>query len=78
MCWGQDGRINFDALPANGKGDYCGVLLLRADDELAKPDTDPKDLRKVRGGRITGSISLARFYPQSFDQEGGKSCKFTE
>ena len=43
----SDGRINYDALPANGNGEYCGVLLLREDDELAKPDSDPAELRRV-------------------------------
>ena len=38
-------RVNIDALPANGNGEYCGVLLLRKDDELAQPDVDPKKLR---------------------------------
>lgn len=41
----QGGRVNIDALPANGNGEYCGVLLLRKDDELAQPDVDPKKLR---------------------------------
>jgi 2-polyprenyl-6-methoxyphenol hydroxylase-like FAD-dependent oxidoreductase len=39
------GRVNIDALPANDKGEYCGVLLLRKDDELAQPESDPKKLR---------------------------------
>lgn len=38
-------RINIDALPANKNGEYCGVLLLRKDDELAQPNVDPKKLR---------------------------------
>ena len=42
----KGGRINIDALPANRNGEYCGVLLLRKDDELAQPDTDPKKLRE--------------------------------
>ena len=41
----KGGRVNIDALPANGNGEYCGVLLLRKDDELAQPDVDPKKLR---------------------------------
>jgi len=32
---------------SQGKGDYCAVLLLRADDELAKADTDPAELRAL-------------------------------
>ena len=39
-------RINFDALPANRQGDYCGVLLLKKGDPLASADTDPALLRK--------------------------------
>ena len=39
------GRVNIDALPANSNGEYCGVLLLRKDDELAQPDGDAKKLR---------------------------------
>jgi kynurenine 3-monooxygenase len=37
----------YDALPANTKGDYCGVLLLKKDHPLAQADTDPADLRKL-------------------------------
>mmetsp|Transcript_27485 Transcript_27485/g.40600 ORF Transcript_27485/g.40600 Transcript_27485/m.40600 type:complete len:604 (+) Transcript_27485:236-2047(+) len=40
-------RVVFDALPANNDGDYCGVLLLREDDSLAKANSDPKQLRQV-------------------------------
>jgi len=43
----KDGRINFDALPADKNGNYCGVLLLRKDDELAQADTDPTALRAL-------------------------------
>jgi 2-polyprenyl-6-methoxyphenol hydroxylase-like FAD-dependent oxidoreductase len=43
----KEGRVTFDALPANGNGEYCGVLLLKGDDPLAKPDTDPKELRAL-------------------------------
>jgi kynurenine 3-monooxygenase len=39
-------RINFDALPANDKGSYCGVLLLKKDDPLAQANVDPAELRK--------------------------------
>lgn len=38
--------MNFDALPADTKGNYCGVLLLKADDELAQANSDSKELRK--------------------------------
>eukprot|EP00960_Hanusia_phi_P057556 763600-Hanusia_phi.AAC.4 len=43
----QDGRINIDALPASPNGDYCAVLLLRANDPLAAANTDPKELRAL-------------------------------
>ena len=43
----KGGRLNFDALPADRHGNYCGVLLLRKDDELAVADTDPEELRKL-------------------------------
>lgn len=41
----QKGGMNIDALPANRKGDYCGVLLLKEDDPMAQADVDPKELR---------------------------------
>ena len=40
-------RMNFDALPANDKGDYCGVLLMKKDDPLAQANADRTELRKV-------------------------------
>ena len=40
-------RFNLEALPANNKGDYCGVLLLRSTDPMAKANTDPKELRHL-------------------------------
>lgn len=40
-------RIGFDALPANKSGRYCGVLLLRPDDPLAQPNSDPAALRAL-------------------------------
>jgi kynurenine 3-monooxygenase len=43
----KDGRVNFDALPATTKGEYCGVLLLKKDDPLAKADTNPAELRSL-------------------------------
>jgi hypothetical protein len=43
----KNGRINFDALPANRNGEYCGVLLLKKGDPLAEADTDPVELRKL-------------------------------
>ena len=39
-------KTTFDALPANGDGSFCGALLLKKDDEIAKADTDPAVLRK--------------------------------
>lgn len=44
---GRTARVNFDALPANNRGDYCGVLLLKKGDPLAKGNTKPADLRKL-------------------------------
>jgi kynurenine 3-monooxygenase len=41
----QKGGMNIDALPANRKGNYCGVLLLKENDPMAQADTDPKALR---------------------------------
>lgn len=43
----KGGRVTFDALPANRKGSYCGVLLLRKDDPMALPNSDPVELRKL-------------------------------
>eukprot|EP00929_Paragymnodinium_shiwhaense_P053931 TRINITY_DN27038_c0_g1_i1.p1 TRINITY_DN27038_c0_g1~~TRINITY_DN27038_c0_g1_i1.p1 ORF type:complete len:621 (+),score=85.04 TRINITY_DN27038_c0_g1_i1:97-1959(+) len=43
----KDGRVVFDALPADEHGNYCGVLLLRESDPLAKPDTSPEELRAL-------------------------------
>lgn len=43
----RTGRVNFDALPANNQGDYCGVLLLKGDDPMAKANTDPVALRAM-------------------------------
>ncbi|KAL7576013.1 hypothetical protein ACA910_000800 [Epithemia clementina (nom. ined.)] len=39
-------KTTFDALPANSDGSFCGVLLLKKDDEIARADTDPDVLRK--------------------------------
>jgi 2-polyprenyl-6-methoxyphenol hydroxylase-like FAD-dependent oxidoreductase len=43
----QDGRVVFDALPANARGSYCGVVLLQTTDPLATSDTDPGELRRL-------------------------------
>lgn len=40
-------RVVFDALPANSKGEYCGVLLLREDDSMAQANADPVELRAL-------------------------------
>jgi kynurenine 3-monooxygenase len=42
-----DGRANLEALPANPRGGYCGVLLLRDHDPMAQANTDPIELRKM-------------------------------
>ena len=42
----KESKIAFEALPANSDGDYCGVLLLQKDDELAQANTDPLELRR--------------------------------
>jgi kynurenine 3-monooxygenase len=41
----NDGRVNFDALPANEKGDYVGILLVKGDDEMARGNIDPVEYR---------------------------------
>ena len=41
----KDGRVIFVALPADANGNYCGVLLLKKEDELAAPDTEVSKLR---------------------------------
>mmetsp|Transcript_10577 Transcript_10577/g.13760 ORF Transcript_10577/g.13760 Transcript_10577/m.13760 type:complete len:600 (+) Transcript_10577:26-1825(+) len=51
-------RFNIDALPADSKGNYCGVLLLKEDDALAAADTDPKDLRKFFDENLSQFSSL--------------------
>ena len=43
----KDGRILFDALPADANGNQCAVLLLKRDDELAQENSNPKILRTV-------------------------------
>ena len=51
-------RFNIDALPADSKGNYCGVLLLKEDDALAAADTDPKELRKFFDENLSQFSSL--------------------
>lgn len=48
----KDGGMNIDALPANREGNYCGVLLLRKDDVMAKPDVDPNTLREFLNKKL--------------------------
>jgi kynurenine 3-monooxygenase len=43
----KDGKIDIDTLPASKNKDYCAVLLLRAGDPLAQPNTNSADLRKL-------------------------------
>jgi len=43
----KDGRVNFDALPANDAREYCAVLLLRAADPLARAGAPPAELRAL-------------------------------
>jgi 2-polyprenyl-6-methoxyphenol hydroxylase-like FAD-dependent oxidoreductase len=37
----QGDRLVFDALPANDRGGYVGVLLMRRNDEMAQANVDP-------------------------------------
>lgn len=43
----KDGRVIFDALPADANGNYCGVLLLKKEDELAAANTEVVKLRDL-------------------------------
>eukprot|EP00548_Thalassiothrix_antarctica_P012517 CAMPEP_0194159742 /NCGR_PEP_ID=MMETSP0152-20130528/78007_1 /TAXON_ID=1049557 /ORGANISM="Thalassiothrix antarctica, Strain L6-D1" /LENGTH=618 /DNA_ID=CAMNT_0038869357 /DNA_START=189 /DNA_END=2045 /DNA_ORIENTATION=+ len=43
----KDGRVVLDALPSDNHGVYCAVLLLKADDEYAQPDSNPQGLRAL-------------------------------
>eukprot|EP00557_Chaetoceros_sp_GSL56_P003064 CAMPEP_0176491560 /NCGR_PEP_ID=MMETSP0200_2-20121128/8499_1 /TAXON_ID=947934 /ORGANISM="Chaetoceros sp., Strain GSL56" /LENGTH=550 /DNA_ID=CAMNT_0017889001 /DNA_START=214 /DNA_END=1866 /DNA_ORIENTATION=- len=43
----KNGRINYDALPADRNGNYCGVLLVKEGDEFAASDTDPVKFRAL-------------------------------
>jgi 2-polyprenyl-6-methoxyphenol hydroxylase-like FAD-dependent oxidoreductase len=54
----KGGRINFDALPADRNGSYCGVLLVRANDEVAAANTDPKVLRALMDEKLPQFSSL--------------------
>lgn len=43
----KDSRATLEALPANTKGEYCGVLLLKTDDPIAKAQSDATELRAL-------------------------------
>jgi kynurenine 3-monooxygenase len=51
-------RIIFDALPANGGGDYVGVLLMKDTDDMAKPEVDPGTFRDFLAGEIPQFVDL--------------------
>lgn len=51
-------RFNIDALPADAKGNYCGVLLLKNGDELAAGNTDTAELRQFFDERLPQFSSL--------------------
>mmetsp|Transcript_24897 Transcript_24897/g.49808 ORF Transcript_24897/g.49808 Transcript_24897/m.49808 type:complete len:472 (+) Transcript_24897:332-1747(+) len=56
-CRSADSRLVFDALPASRQGHYCGVLLLREDDELAQPNCDPSVLRAALQANLPSCFS---------------------
>lgn len=49
-------RVTFEALPSDASGSYCALMLMRPDDELAKAECDPSELR--------------RFFDEEFPQFG--------
>jgi 2-polyprenyl-6-methoxyphenol hydroxylase-like FAD-dependent oxidoreductase len=51
-------RIIFDALPANDKGDYVGVLLLDVNDDMAQADTNPRVLREFLQQEIPQFVTM--------------------
>lgn len=53
-----EGRVIFDALPANDQGDYVGVLLMRGDDEMAQPNVDPVTFLKFLEDNIPQFLPL--------------------
>jgi 2-polyprenyl-6-methoxyphenol hydroxylase-like FAD-dependent oxidoreductase len=53
-----EGRVNFDALPANSNGDYCGVLLLRSGDAMATEGVDPAEFRRFLDSALPQFSSL--------------------
>jgi len=38
-------RMTLEALPSDEEGSYCALMLMRPDDELAKPNEDPSEMR---------------------------------
>ncbi|CAJ1950572.1 unnamed protein product [Cylindrotheca closterium] len=42
----ENSRVIFDALPVNLEGDYVGILLFRANDEMAEEQVDPQVFRQ--------------------------------
>lgn len=54
----EGGRVLFDALPANDRGDYVGILLLRGDDEMAQADVDPIKFRDFLDEVVPGFNSM--------------------
>jgi 2-polyprenyl-6-methoxyphenol hydroxylase-like FAD-dependent oxidoreductase len=42
----EGSRVTLEALPADRRGSYCGILLMRADDPLAAPNADPVEFRR--------------------------------
>lgn len=53
----KDSRVIFDALPANDRGDYVGILLLREDDTMAQPSVGTRAFKNF----------LRQEIPQFFD-----------
>ncbi|KAL7530267.1 hypothetical protein ACHAWF_003309 [Thalassiosira exigua] len=49
-------RVTFEALPSDGEGSYCALMLMRPNDELARAECDPEELR--------------RFFDEEFPQFG--------
>lgn len=41
----SDSRITLEALPSDDKGNLCALLLMKPEDELAKANVDPDNLR---------------------------------
>ena len=54
----KGGRINYDALPANRNGQYCGVLLMKENDEFSASDSDPRKFRSLLDDTLPQFSSL--------------------